>query len=290
MKNIKSIIIGTLVVLAIGLVIFGPAKVRSHAIAGRERINKGIDEISPDAQEAARIRVLLWGFDEDVIEYRGKLADVEHQLSADRKAQKKLEAGIGSQREILSREQELLNEEQAAYEIQGRTYTRQQLEEDALARISHSKSLQRELELKNQVVAQLSVALRDGRKNLSKAMAARREKAEELTVLEARLQAANMLNQVAEIAKDLGDAPLAPRSELGKALRNFEKRVQNAERRNDGLSTDARGGLVIDWDGGIGVNASQALDEFLGSSSSDEPATATAAIDLSRALEVSIVD
>ena len=189
---------------------------------------------------------MLRGFDEDVLEYQDKLADVESQLVEDRRAAQRLEMEIGNQREILTKEREMLKQERPSYEIQGKPYSRQQVEEDALSRISHTKSLEQQIDLKRQVVARLESALTAGRKNQGAAVTARRERVEELKVLQARLQNARVLNQVAEIAKDLGEAPLAPQSELGKAIRSFAKRVRDAERRNDVLSTEARVGLVID--------------------------------------------
>lgn len=284
--SIKSIAIGALVVLALAAVILGPQKVRSHVLAGRDRISAGVDDVSSDAQEAARIQVMLRGFDEDVLEYQDKLADVESQLVEDRRAVQRLETEIGNQRDILAKEREMLKQDKPSYQIQGKAYSRRQVEEDALSRISHAKSLEQQLDLKRQVVVSLEAALSDGRTNLGKAMTARREKVEELKVLEARLRNARVLSQVAEIAKDLGEAPLTP---LGKALHHFEKRVRDAERRNDVLATEARGGLVIDWEGGTGLSASQALDEFLAAPRADSGSASTSGktgvvVELSRAL------
>jgi len=245
--------------------------------------------VSSDAQEAARIRVMLRDLSEDVLDYQDKLADVESQIVADSRAAERLEKAIGNQREILTKEQALLGQDKQSYEIQGRTYTRKQVEEDALSRISHTKTLERDLDLKREVVARLNVALTDGRKNLGKAMATSREKAEELKVLEVRLHNARKLGEVAALGADLRDAPLAPRNELAEAFRGLKKRVRDAERRNDVLATEARGGLVIDWDGGTGLSATQALDEFLSSSGGVETPLAEVgrpevAAELSRAL------
>ena len=289
MNTIKSFLIGTLVVLALASVILGPRKVLSHMVAGRELISSSVDEVSSDAQQAARIRVLLQGLDDDILEYQDKLADVEWQLADDRRVLQRLEAEIGNQREILAKERAMLQQDMPSYEIQGKVYSSRKVEEDALSRISHTKSLEQQFDLKRQVVARLEAALNEGRTNLAKAMTARREKVEELKVLEARLRNARVLSQVAEIAKDLGEAPLAPQSELGKALRTFEKRVRDAERRNDVLSTEARGGMVIDWEGGSDLSASQALDEFLDSPRGDQDSASTSSkkgvvVELGRAL------
>ena len=270
MKNIKSIIIGSLVLLALAIAVFGPQKVLSHMTAGRERLSAGIDEVSSDAQEAARIRVLLRKADEDILEYQDRLADVQSQLAADGRTIKRIEMEIANQRDILGKERDMLQQDKPSYKIQGRSYSRSQVEQDALSRMNHAKSLEKDLDLKRQVVSRLQRAVADGRKNLDKALAARHEMAGELKVLVTRLDGARVLNKVNEVAKNLSEAPFAPQSEIGKALKAFEKRVRKAERRNDAFSTEARSGVIIDWEASAGTNVSQALEEFLDSSSGRE--------------------
>lgn len=290
MNRINTIIFGTIALIVLAVVILGPQKVESHVFAGRERIKEKVDDVSSDAQEAARIQYLLREFDRDVYTYQDKLADIESQLTADRQSVDKLKANLAEQRNILSRIRGLLAEDRPEYTIQGRTYTRSQVEEDALTGVSNSKSIENDLAAKRTAITKLEVVLKEGQASLKKAMAIRREKANELNELEVRLKNARMLGQVMELARGLEDAPLTERTELGSAFRNLADRVRDTERENAVLVGESRTGGVIDWDASPSTSALKAVEDYLGSpgdkpeSSSSTAVPSGTPVELGRAL------
>ncbi|MDA3873208.1 MAG: hypothetical protein PF795_04545, partial [Kiritimatiellae bacterium] len=287
MKSLKTLLISTVSVLALAAVLLGPAKVFSHMNASRDRMQETVDQVSSDKQEVARISALLRQHDETILEYQDKLSDLESQLVDDRKGVDQLASEVEEQRKILTKTREMLEDNASEYTIQGRTYSRHDVEQDALARISHAETLEQRLDLQRQVVRKLEGALADGRENLGKAMAVRREKAGELKTLAARLQNARVLAEVSDIARDLGSVPLAPQSELARAMRNLEQRVRKAERHSEVTESESQDGLKVDWAGKTTHDAKKALDEFLAADpvAAADPAAPDVRAELNRALQ-----
>ena len=263
-----------LILVVLAILLLGWGTVWSHIKAVRVESAERISSVASDSHEANRIRVLLRASDDKILAHQDKLADLEHQRARIASEMVALRGRIANQREILVRARELLSDPgRGTMDVNGRLYTRQQVEEDAVARVSDLKALSANLQLQEQVIGRLDAALRDGQANLAKARQIREENVAQLNLLEIRLQNARVIESVATFAQGLDEDPLGPQSELGKAFRSFERRVASLERRNDGVTAEHRPGMIVDYETPARINAIDAIDGVLGHSD-DGPSAA----------------
>jgi phage shock protein A len=262
---LKSIAIGLGgLVVAAGLIL-GPMTVVNHFRAAREVVREELGQMSPDVQEAARIRVLLRDMDKKILDYQEKVAEVgERGTSADTTTSR-IEKELESEKAVLTRAKGLLDQGLDRYEIGGKAYTRDEVCADAKARLQHSEQLANRAEFQRRIAEQLRVAEREGRENLLKAQQAKREREAELKDLETRLANAGLLRQVNELTGDLDENPLGPQTDLGQAFAEFRRRVRVAESQTEYLATEAKGGMLVDWNGTGSANkeVSHAIGQFL---------------------------
>ena len=247
---LKQVAIAIAVVLVLVLLVLGPVKLLSHVRAARDVANQTVDEISPDVQEAARVRVLLRDLDKQLLSYQEQIASVDEKADATEERVTKHRKEIESNREILQRARALLDAGPGPHDINGKRYSKDEVTTDALARVRHVETLTTQLEMHEKASEKLRAAEREGTANLAKAKVLRDQKAAELNTLEARLRNARLLAQVNDLTRGLRETPLGPNTELGKAFEGFRRRVRAAERQADYLATEARGGMVVDWAGG----------------------------------------
>lgn len=249
--------------------LLGPTTVVSHLRATREVVRNELQGMSHDVQEAARIRVLLRDMVGQLLDYQGKIEDVSVRAEAAETAAQRARRELDKQQELLTRAKGLLDEGRPQYQIGGKTYTRQQLCDDANVRLAQSKQLQATLALQDEIGAKLRAAERQGRANLRKAEQLKLERESELKELETRLANAGLLQKVNELAGNLGDDPLGPQTELGEAFAEFRKRTRTAERQADYLAVESNGGLLVDWNAERAGDAeiSQAIGQFLAGNS-----------------------
>jgi hypothetical protein len=247
-------------------VVVGPATLVSHLRATREVLRNELKGLTSDAQEAARIRVLLRDMDGQLREYQANIDDTSSRAGAAETAAESARLECEKQQELLVQAKLLLDKDQSQYVIGGKSYSRQQLYDDVNARLAHSKQLQAIVAAQTAIAAKLRDAERQGVANLHKAEQLKQECETEAKDLETRLANAGLLRKVNELAGKLGDVPLGPRTELGEAFAEFRNRIRAAERQAEGLAVESNDGLVVDWnakaasEGGI---SGDAIGEFL---------------------------
>lgn len=259
LKNILAI--GSVIVVAGGLIL-GPTGLWSHIRAGLLGAKETVDEYSPDAHEVARIRVLLSDMDRDIEDYEQKILDIADQAAKTGTQAAAIQEELDSQKAILAKAKQFLDSSEEKFEIGGRTYTRAELTMDASARLKRSEQLAKDLQLQEDLAAQLANAEKEGRQNLAKAREVRREKANELQVLEARLTNARLIQQVADLTRELSQSPTGPDSELAKAFDSFEKRVGRLERKALNAQHGTHDPALIDWEGSTPNEASKISDQI----------------------------
>lgn len=262
---IKMTAIGLAGVAIVAALALGPKAAYNHLRATRDVVRGELQGLSPDVQEAARIRVLIRDQDKSIIEYHEKVADVADQAESATSGLSRIIKELDEEGKILARAKMLLDEGRDRYEIGGKMYSRDELCTDANARLKKSEQLVKQLEFQRDVVAQLRAAERDGRANIVKAEQARREVVSTLETLEMRLANAGLLRQLNELTRGLDKNPLGPESDLQKALGELQKRTRKAERQNAYLAVEDRRGMVVDWDGtaNAGPDPSDAIGRFL---------------------------
>jgi len=264
---------GLLVLAAIAAFLLGPDRLWTTIGGARKVVGQEIDDAKSDVQLAAELEVLLEGMDEDVETYADKLADVEDRRAGWERRSQDIGQALGTQRGILARAKDLLEQGQDVYLIGTRSHTRQQVNDDAKARLAHCKQLVQEAEWSKGVVDQLSQSVDEGRKALSEAQGSRQGIAAKLEMLQARLTNARLMAQVHDAVEHLRASPLEPRSELARQLGRFEARVKKAERYVERRAHGFQGGMTVDWeDASPGVDTAKEIADFLGQAEAEDVA------------------
>jgi hypothetical protein len=256
--NPTRLVISSVCALAALTGIFGFDAIRSHLSTLRGEVGGAVREASPDAYEAKRIEALIRERTRRVQEFGDKIADIAARAATERKEATALAGQLAADRAALATEKELLQQEATTYDIQGRTYTRAQLEASALARLARCQRNESALETKRQVAEQLDAAVRDGQARLQEATAARDESLRQLELLAARAGNARLKKELAELANPLRQGVLPGEDgELSQSFRAYEQRVRKLEREGELQgqptteptiiphdATPARGGLL----------------------------------------------
>ncbi|MCY2987573.1 MAG: hypothetical protein NTY19_06880 [Planctomycetota bacterium] len=253
------------VAVAILALVLGPA-VFSHLRAVREVAREGIEGALPEVEQAARIRILLQDMDGKILDYQDKLGEVADRTAAEQTAVQRIQQDVNADKQILKQAKDLLEQSRDQYQIGGKSYLKEQLCADVLARVRRCERLEKELQTRRQLAEKLAATEAEGQANLQKAKDVKREKVAELQSLEARLRNAGLLAQVNELTSKLHESPLSPGTELGRAFADFDKRVRKEERRADYFAAETSGGLVVNWNGSAADNtaeAKQALERLL---------------------------
>ncbi len=245
----KSKII-VLVVVVVTLFVLGPTGAWWLLSASRDVARGAIQDATPDAVLAAKIRIGLRDFDEEILKYEDSLAGLLEQSRACEARSADLAGALAKEKATLRQAKELLDQKKSEYVIGGKTYSMEQVSADAQARLQRCQELQRRVDAEGQFSERLSQSIAMGRSNLQKAQALRREKAEQLQDIEPRLASAKLAIQVNNLVEGLRVAPLAEGTELGKDFEEYERRVRLLERRGQLLADPAGAAAIVDYEGG----------------------------------------
>lgn len=271
MKALKTaaFVVGVVVVLA--CLVLGTEKVSSHFRAARHRAQAGVDEISPDVHEAARIRVLLADFDDEILANQDVLADLAGEVQNAERVIADLEQQRGKEVETMRRADALLQQGKESYEIGGRTYSRAEVSADARYRLERCKQLDEEIAAQRAIRGQALLRLKEGEALVLKARTERQKAEGELNGLLVRIRNARMMERLNEMTSRLQSTGV--RSELGKTLAAFRKRAEKLERRNAYYQTAARQGAVVDWEAGGATDEEvrRAISDYLNAHPENRP-------------------
>jgi len=254
----------TIVVLVLAALVLGPAALYSHVRAARDVVQAKIEDMAPDIELAARARVTLRDLDAKILEYQDKLGDVADRATSERSAVERIQKEAEANKAILREAKSLIAQERDHYLVGGKTYSKEMVTADVMARVRRCDLLGRELQTRRLLAERLAAAETQGRASLERAKQVKREKVAELESLEARLAHAGLLRQVNDLASKLNESPLVLDTEL-KPFAELERRVHREERRADYIAADANGGLIVDWHGSADstAEAKQALERVL---------------------------
>jgi len=246
----KTAILLVLVVGTVGLLIFGTATcsvVRGTGAAIKEEVEQTI----PDVVQYHRIQAELGSLDKGIDEHNRLLSRAASKAQAAQERCSSVEGEVSRQEAFVNKASALLDEGRKSYEINGRSYTHDEVSADAVARVRECTRLRQELQVSRRQHELLSLAVKTGRANLVRAKAKRHEVAAELESLRIRLEDAKMMHVVNEMSAKLA-GPLVPQTEIGRLLEDYRARVNEAEQKADsGAAASTRG--LISWETAEGL-------------------------------------
>ena len=267
-RSVTYLAIGAALIAGAAVLVLGWDSVSTTVAGANKGVQEAFEEAKSDVQKAAELEVLLEKLGSDIEEHADKLAEVEERQEKWVGHGEQIEQELVKQQGILRRAKRMLDGTEDQFRIGGRSYTREELNEDALARVDHCKRLDQEATSARCVVEQLEGSVQQGRKALSQSHSQRRQLAAKLATLTARLGNARMMAEVNDAIAQLRSSPFEPQTKLARELARFESRVRDVERDLERKARTCQGDMIVDWEGGARPkDARSAITELLGNKS-----------------------
>jgi hypothetical protein len=230
------------VLLGLVALAIGPRLLWSHIRGMRDNAAQAVEDSLPDDQIVVQAENELKEFNNSVRDYHLKVTGIGDQLAVARAQAEKISKQLDGEKKILARIKQTLDSSDTRFEINGRTYSREDLERDGQARLTRCLSLEEQLRSQQKLIAELTKAHEDGRKWLAEAEQVRTQRAAELQALKVRLTNARARGE-------LNNNNLSPLvntdTDSGRQLAKLNERVKKLERGNDFNASTTRG--VVDW-------------------------------------------
>jgi len=228
------------VVAALAVGIFGWRKFSANVLAIRDVASDQLDDLKGQAVRAAEIRVLLQDFGKSVDEYGARAADIDEQAQDAERELVQLRGESDNKLAVLKQAKHLLENGQVQFVIGGRTWTRDQVTDDAMKRAAEYQRLQASIEGKEKALTQLRDGAAEAKANLEKAKVAQSQLNDELAGLETRLENAQMLASVRQMMSSVSVPNFGPSSELRSAMDRLRRQVRHAEIAASGTPGESR--------------------------------------------------
>jgi hypothetical protein len=204
--------------------VFGGDKIKLYGATGERIIQEKIDGACSVSTKLELLKTKVRELDAEVA--RLEQDAIARRVECDGASARVHEAdvSIAHQKQILARAAELLDENQATYEIAGRRYARSDVEADARAKLDACSSAERVLEDEKKIVQVKEKTLALAQAHLERARTRRGELSQAVRSLEARISEQQAKRALAE-ALDAQPISVEVQGELAKAER-LAKEVQ----------------------------------------------------------------
>lgn len=239
-----------LAAVAAGSLFFGWDTVATTATAWRSRIVEAAEDAKGDEQQLAEIQVRIDRLKDERNRAARELAKHEVSLERYQAQARRLEDELERREDELYRARKLLDSkaDKDQFLIAGRTYTRQQLSDDAVARVERCKSLRTQLEHTQRQISQLERALGEGREALVQADQQTSLLQNRTETLRVRVSAGQLQEQLATLRPDSATLERAT-THLTEALDRLELQVEVDDRQFEASASIPVSLEVVDWEG-----------------------------------------
>ena len=244
---LKKIIVALGVIFLLMVLVLGWDKTWSYAQGTKQVLNQEADDRTPMKLEGARITALIEKENSNIIAYEDRICDLEARRGSTARAIEEANKKVNQEKKLLDRIKQMLDEKRDEYTIGRHTYSYPEINADALERLESVKRMQEDISFKESLLADLDRAIEQGRGSLGEAGKRVLELQNGMARLEARNANADVRLQVTKLTNAIAGAPLTADSELEKAIRNYERRVGQKERRAVSRLTASNGQFRIDY-------------------------------------------
>lgn len=243
---------GLVVFLAVaaGGLFFGWDTVATTAAAWRSRIVAAAEQAKSDEQQLAEIRVRIDRLRDERDRAARELARYEVTLGRYQEQVRRLEDELERGEDALQRARRLLDSkaDKDQFLIAGRIYTRQQLSDDAVARVDRCKALRAQLQHTGQQIGQLERALREGQAALVQADQQTGQLENRLAALQVRVAAGQLREQLADLSPNSASLERTT-ARLTETLDRLELQVEVSGRQHEAAAISPVSLEVVDWEG-----------------------------------------
>ncbi len=235
----------------------------SHGKQWRREVGTAIDKASPDEHIAGIYEAALSDAGKKLCDYYQHIFRIKTEIAKIEATKQAQEEKLAKEERILQRAQELLKKHQpgATIAIGGTAYTWEQVNNDALKRVSTCQVLRRNILTSEQSLSKLRKAYTNGLDQIRKAKAELQKKKLEFEAEKAELTAYRAQEKVNELIGRISITAPDIKTDLGRARRAFEERLNEVRARAEyteeiGPSAD----VVATWDIELGIPEEKAAD------------------------------
>jgi phage shock protein A len=231
----KKLLIGVGIVVVLGIVCLGFDGLKSHVEASKQVIKDKIASSTSSEYDEARIKSLLASERTNVKTYEGQIKGLDAKIARENQVIAKAETDLVEHRQTLAKAGDLLKAEKTIYVINGKEYTKAEVNNDAIARLSCVKKLASKITLHKTLVSDLSKASELSKVSLREAIVKIQEVETYLETLKAREVNAEIKARIATLSDDMTSfsSNLSENSALQDAMGSYEKKVIAKEAMGD---------------------------------------------------------
>jgi len=236
----------------------------SHGKQWREDIAMKVDEVNSDEHVKGMYETAFSEVGKKLRDYYCDIYQVKRKIAEIERTKATQEKKLVKEEQILQRAQELLEKNQpgTTIVIGGTTYSWEQLNNDALRRVSNCKVVRRSILNNEQSLSKLQRAYADGMDRILDVKDKLRKEELDFEAEKAELAALRAQEQVSEVIGKIYDADEI-KTDLGRARKIFKDRLDELRARAEydqeiGLKAD----VVDTWNTELGIPEEKALENI----------------------------
>lgn len=237
---LKKVLVISGIVLLLGTIIFGFETGVGYLEGIKRSIKNTISLRTPTKLDVARIEVILESEKKKIGKFSGKIRDLEDKLTAENQKIEQLQKSSDEQKEALKIAYVLLKEGKREYSINKRNYSKFQIEEDVVKRISFVETLKNKRDFSSSLVNTLQSTLDNCKKNLiivNQNFAAKKLEFNKLKIREIDAEIKQRAAALSKSIVGLSDG-LMKTSELQSAMDIYKKKIRDKEKEFDRITNN----------------------------------------------------
>ncbi len=237
---LKKVLVISGIVLLLGTIVFGFEGGIGYLKGIKRNIKNSISSITPTTLDVAHIEGIMESERKKINKFSDKIRDLEDKLSAENEKIEQLQKSSNEQKEALKIAYALLTENKNEYSINNRKYTKFQVEEDVVKRISYTETLKNKVDFSSSLVNALQKTLDNCKKNLIVVNQNFAAKKLEFNKLKIREIDAEIKQRAAALSKSIVGLSdnLMKTSELQNAMNIYEKKIRDKEKEFDRITNN----------------------------------------------------
>ncbi len=243
----KKYIVGAIVIVAMGCIVFGTDGFKGIIGGGREVVKSAVNKNTSTAFDVGRINSLIKTEIGKTADAVGELKDLKSRLIGEKKKVVKMELAMTEQKEAIAIAKGLLEQGKESYIIEGQSYTVEDIDGNVEWRLAQIDALKNGITISNSLISSLDVNYKNGMANIATVKNNIADYQNELKKLQAREMNAELQAKANELASSVAGLTdgLLNQSALKEAFDNYESKVSRKELNASGVDGAPVGVVII---------------------------------------------
>ncbi len=223
--------------------ILGPERVSREMRASVQRAEQAFDKSVSNAQLIATARVTLRDYEENCHKLEESQHEIDDRIAEARGIVSQAENELKQHEDVLRLAKVKLVGNTDTFEINGRSFSRTEVERDAEKRLQFVRDAAARIATEQETLKRLEQIRSDVATNLSQLQTVRADKNRELELLASRIKNAEVIENIENLSLKF-DHATGEKSKFEQSVAEIERRIRDAERRATRGSNKSD---LIDW-------------------------------------------